>query len=450
MSTKSQPTMHRHHAKGAQDDSTPASALSTDIAVNDGTLAPPSQPELLGPFTRITNSQALTTFQHDLTSLVNLDVAKELAKAMRVVMQQGNRRRNLLEPRRQKIRDIVVRTDNVDVEKLYNTFAKAHSAIERRSTFRLPTMGVDAKDKVGEKRVDSVGEDSRVREASLRVNGDGEGKMGTSEEVGMEGTNGAGGLESDGSLLGLSRDSDATATREAEEATSQKASMSSVALSPIVPMPTGITCDKHSDGACTLVPIQNPEDFPVERIQEVQAQYYPSTRFLDMWVHRDNNNHARQVTIDVDQGSADHLIIHDPQIIVSLGLSQPPYDTLKLQSDSLVDQTYRVKILPNQRPRSLKSWIVGELVTARHGYLYWLDSRQSADPRSRPTVSEARTLASQLKRRPFHVMQEIDRYWNLEQGSGGRHFRENREKHLGDNPRYPEGEEKMPMRSQWT
>ena len=450
MSTKSQPPMHRQHAKGARDDSTPASALSTDITVKDGTRVPPSQPELLGPFARITNSQALTSFQHDLTSLVNFDVAKELANAMRVVMQQGNRMRNLLEPRSQKIRDIVVRTDNINVERLYNTFAKAHSAIEKRSMFKLPMVGVDMEDEVGEKRVHSAGENSLIRETSLRVDGDVEDKMGSREEVEKGGIHGAGGLKSDVPLLGLSREFDATAARGDEAVTSQKAAISPLATSPNALMPTGITCDKHSDGACTLVPIQNPEEFPVERIQEVQAQYYPSTRFLDMWVHRDNNNQARQVTIDVDQGSADHLIIHDPQIIASLGLSLPPYDTLKLQSDSLVDQTYRVKILPNQRPKSLKSWILGELVTARHAYLYWLDSRQSADPKFCPSVSEARTLALQLKRRPFHVMQEVDRYWNLEQGSGGRYFRENREKHLGDNPRYPEGEEKMPMRSQWT
>ncbi|KAF1937386.1 hypothetical protein EJ02DRAFT_458771 [Clathrospora elynae] len=217
------------------------------------------------------------------------------------------------------------------------------------------------------------------------------------------------------------------------------------------PTPSGTACDKHTEHHCTIVPVQNPEEFPVFRIQEVQAQYYPSTRILAMWSHRSLANTVTQVTLDIDKGSVNHLLINNPHIITTLGVREGANDFLLpgAQYEARIDETYTISVLPNQHPNNPKAWIVGELVPARHSYLYWLDSRHSADPKGPPTVAEARILASQLGRRSMDVMREIERVWKLEQGNGGRRYRENRLRYLGEDPSYPEGEEETRSGSMW-
>jgi hypothetical protein len=131
-----------------------------------------------------------------------------------------------------------------------------------------------------------------------------------------------------------------------------------------------------------------------------------------MWIHRDTDGSVTQVTADIDSGSVDHLIINDARIITTLGVRHSPYETILLnQYESRIDETYKIRILPNQNPRNKKAWIAGELVAAWHPYLHWLHKRQDADPKFPPTMAEARALAGQLGRRLPHVMRELEAYW---------------------------------------
>ncbi|RMZ74487.1 hypothetical protein GMOD_00003534 [Pyrenophora seminiperda CCB06] len=419
--------MQDQHPQDAQSSSTLAPSSPADIS-SPKKMRRPLPPGRPGIFATRTNAQALTAFEDDLTSFIDVNVAKELVNVMRMITQHGNRRKDLLELRRQRIHAIVAGTNSPDVQRLYSIFARTHAEMDKRTTYQLPIVGVATENAVGESMVDS-------------------------DEVDMNGTNEAGALDQDVHLPMRRRsNSEVTTNMEAPAASPRASSLPLVPTRNPLAIPTDITCDKHTRDACTIIPIQNPEAFPVGRIQEVQAKYYPSTKILSMWSHQDDDNEVQQVTLDVDQGSVDHLVIQDPQIITHLGLRQPPHDILKQHSDNRIDCTFKIRILAEQSPENPKSWIVGELVTARHAYLYWLDSRQSANPKGGPSVSEAKTLAWQLGRRPFEVMQEVERYWNLEQGSGGRHYRENREKYLGEDPSYPDtgGVERKPIRSRWT
>ncbi|CAA9956682.1 hypothetical protein PTMSG1_00290 [Pyrenophora teres f. maculata] len=445
MSAESDNPIQRQHTQDAQQDRSLAPTSSNNNSIE---IAQSDRP---APFATNTTLQALKVFESDLTKFVDAEVAKNLVNAMRVVMRQGCRKRALLEARKQKILEIVEGTNNVDVERSYNSLARAHAEVENRMSYKLPILGGEADNQVGERRVTDAVAESQTGVLSAGASENSVEEAMATEEVEVEGTEDTGCLGPDESLnLQRNMGSNATVTKKAQEVLLQEAAQSRLVPPLDHPIPAGITCDSHTDGFCTLIPIQNPNNFPVTRIQEVQAQYYPSTQILGMWLHRDSNDQIRQVTVDLNQSSVDHLIIQDPKIITHLGLRQPPFDIIRLSSDGPVDQTYKIKILPGQRPRNPKLWIVGELVTARHAYLYWLDSRQSADPKAPPTASEARTLALQLKRRPIHVMQEISRYWDLEQGSGGRLYREHRERYLGEDPKYPESEEQIPIRSRWT
>ncbi|KAI2486721.1 hypothetical protein Ptr902_00854 [Pyrenophora tritici-repentis] len=448
MSAESDTPIQRQHAQDAQQDRplAPASSNKTSIEV--------TQADTPAPFGTNTTLQALKVLESDLNKFVDAEVAKNLVNTMRVVMQQGYTKRAFLEVRRQKILKIVEGTDNEDVKTSYSIFARAHAEAEKRVSYRLPILGDEVDDKMGEGRVTDAVAEPQVGEPCARTSESAMARAMTSEEVEIEdaGAAGTAGRRHSDEPVSLQRKMGpkTITTKMTQEATCQQAARSRPAPPLGIAILAGITCDSHNDGLCTLIPIQNPNDFPVTQIQEVQAQYIPSTRVLHVWLHRDSNNQIHQVTVDLDKSSVDHLIIQDPKIITFLGLRQPPIDIISLQSDGIVEPTYKIKILPGQRPRNPKLWIVGELVIARHAYLYWLDSRQSADPRAPPTASEAKTLALQLKRRPNDVFQEINRYWDLEQGSGGRLYRENRKRYLGEDPKYPEGEEKIPTRSQWS
>jgi hypothetical protein len=64
-------------------------------------------------------------------------------------------------------------------------------------------------------------------------------------------------------------------------------------------------------------------------------------------------------------------------------------------------------------------------------------------------VAEARLLAPRIGRRAGDVWREIGKVWSLEQGSGGRRFRENRMEYLGEDPEYGGGEERRSQRGMW-
>jgi hypothetical protein len=209
------------------------------------------------------------------------------------------------------------------------------------------------------------------------------------------------------------------------------------------------TSDKH----LYITPVSNPEVFPVCRIQVVQAEYYPSAHFVNVWTYRDIKGEVVQVTADMQDGPINHVLIDDVRIITALGLRKDTNDTISLLDEFFrPNETFTIHILPGQRIKNLKFFVVGRLQSARHAYLHWLDSRGCADPKHPPYVHEARHLARQSGRRALDVWREINGAWQLEQGSGGRKYRENRFEYLGEDPMYAETTEtssKATVLSMW-
>jgi hypothetical protein len=359
---------------------------------------------------------------------------------MRTIVQHGGKNRHLLEARRQKLRELLESIGNEEAARLYGEYARMQVASEKRVTYKLPLME-DEEDgtivEAGEIRDDAeaAGEEGTMRRM-----------LQTAVELGEltveEALQGA-------ELINLVGNQDEMEDATVVQSIETQATNQDIAPSPSA-MPAGITCDKHTtaDTVCTMITIQNPDDFPLKRVQEVQAQYYPSTLILAMQIHRDDTGSVTQVTADIADGSVDQLQINSPRLLAAIGVHLPPYDSIVLQPEPRVDETYKIRILPGQRRHDPKAYIVGELIPARHAFLYWLDSRKAADPKGLPTAAEARMLAKKIGRKGLDVMGEVMQYWKLEQGSGGRHYRENRLKYLGEDPSYPEGPEVMP-RNMW-
>ncbi|KAF1828660.1 hypothetical protein BDW02DRAFT_614844 [Decorospora gaudefroyi] len=450
--------MSRKHSNATLKKRIPASSSSSSIAALGRQL--PAEPSALlhqrarssGTTVPAATNHSLEAFQAALIEhSVDADLATRLTNTMRMITQKGGKKPKLIEPRRQKVKSLVMEMQSEDVRSLYNEYARLQVASERRTTYRLPVV----EDRVIHERDEMIAEgegnpsDEEVAAAvdETAVLG---GMMSKEEEQASEinvqekVADRRSGIDTDVQDGRLEAAPAASVSQHINRKTTP--SPSSQALPAIL---SRITCDEHTNGTCTLIPVQNYEDFPIRRIQEVQADYYPSTRIRDMWIHRDENDHVNQVTADLDSGSVDHLVINDPRIITALGVREAPYDILQDVAGHRVDKTYKIHILLEQQPKDPTSWIVGELVSARHAYLYWLDSRRSADPKGPPTATEARMLARQLGRRAMDVMNEIERYWAFEQSSGGRQYRENREKYLGEDPRYPQEVEVRMGRSRW-
>ncbi|CAN9188476.1 unnamed protein product [Alternaria alternata] len=343
--------------------------------------------------------------------------------------------------RKQKINDLLQNLGNNEAIRVYNEFANAHDQAEERSTFKLPLIEEleDGTDEVKESE-----DESDYHSAQEELGGEETGTYGAMQEaVGLE-------VVQDPHLEIedlLSATQQVLAIPDVDTGLAPPPSPPEAHASPV--MSVGVPCDKHIDGLCIVVSIQNPEAFPLTNIQEVQAEYYPSTSILDMQIHYDRNERIIQVTATLDKGPVDQLIIRDPRIITLLGLRQPPYAMICLQPNPRIDETYQIYIQLGQRRWNPKPWAFGELVSARHAYLYWLDSRQTSDPMAPPTVAEARLLAPRIGRRAGDVWREIEKDWDLEQGSGGRHFRENRMEYLGEDPDYGGGEERRSQKGMW-
>jgi hypothetical protein len=182
------------------------------------------------------------------------------------------------------------------------------------------------------------------------------------------------------------------------------------------------------------VSVKNPGAFPVHRIQEVQAGVYPNTRIVKITTHVGPDGIVRKVTADVEGGFVDHFIIKDARIIAGLGLSEPPHNIIT--STLRAGETFKTYIPTGQHPTNIDPWFCRVLKSARHAFLYWLDLRNTADPRGAPFWQEARLIARDLDRRAPDVFREISNHWNLEQGAGGSRHRANRIKLLGEDPRY--------------
>jgi hypothetical protein len=74
------------------------------------------------------------------------------------------------------------------------------------------------------------------------------------------------------------------------------------------------------------------------------------------------------------------------------------------------------------------------------------------DPKGGVYAQQARVIAAKLERRAPDVFREIDTHWKLEQGNGGKKYRLDRMKYLGEDPVYKEeaaGGAKATERSVW-
>ncbi|KAF1844983.1 uncharacterized protein K460DRAFT_405263 [Cucurbitaria berberidis CBS 394.84] len=353
---------------------------------------------------------SLTELKAEIVALLSDDTAKVFTSLVNHITRLGRTQSKFLEARREKLLDIVMQ--NRQIGSLYNAFAARQAELEGRMTYSLPVFTYP---EVGESLEKKAG-DTEIMQNFGGV--DGTDDREESQQATIDSTT----AQPEGSI------------HIANEKT---------------PLATPKSCEIYRTGP-SIVLVQNPEDFPIHRIQEVQSQYYPSTKIAALWIHRDANGTTTKVTADVDGGSVDHLIISDMRLIVALGLHEHLQNTLLLdESKFRIDETFTIELLPGQRITDPKARIVGELLPARHAYLYWLDSRCTANPKAPPFIQEARTLARKLRRRTPDVWREVKKMWDLEQGSGGRQYRENREDHLGESPSYPTTEEKIATRCMW-
>lgn len=197
-------------------------------------------------------------------------------------------------------------------------------------------------------------------------------------------------------------------------------------------------------------PVQNPEVFPIERIGVIQSLFYPSAKITSMRVFRTKLGSDIMATASMESGPFNRILITDSRLIAALGLDKEPHNTLVLQPSKFrMHETFDILPLSNHDPDDMENSLLGELVPARHAFLHWLDSREVADPKRPPFPQEVKRLAGSLNRRAPDVWREIEEYWDLEQGAGGKRFRAHRKKYLGEDPKYPDGQEKKPVYGMW-
>ncbi|KAI4698720.1 hypothetical protein J4E81_005331 [Alternaria sp. BMP 2799] len=394
-----------------------------------------------------TTSSSLTVFEPRLFAVMPETAASELINTMRLILTRGGQKKHLLALWMQRIKDILQRLDNREVIRVYNDFATAHDHREERLSYKLPLV---------EELAEEEEEPEKVDEAHDNI-----GSHGAPEEIVGEDA-AANDAPQKKARFSVAQDPDvdmrdAPLARTLQPVTIEhantKTALSPQSSSPVPPpapvVSGGVACERHPPGTCTVVRIHGFEAFPMTKIQEVQADCYPSAIIIAMCVHRNKNNQVTQVAASMDNGPVQFLLINDPRIIAFLGFRQPQNDPICLQPNPRLDETYQIYMYPGLASRDPKVWRVGELVSARHAYLYWLDSRQTADPKAPPTVAEARILAPKIGRRAKDVWEEIEKCWNLEQGSSGKRYRENRMEYLGEDPKYPEGEERRSSRGMW-
>jgi hypothetical protein len=466
----------------------------------------------------ITGQNSIAEMRSQIEGLLDETTRREFTNTVNTITRLGNRKPKFVEPRRQKLCDIV--TANRQVVQLYNVYATAQVATEKRLTFRLPIFrDLDTAEKIHElgKKGDVYGIEAHaehedeinrslaqleaettnqavqqivqaqdkdaknqsfgrqegtciikvraeikkeidgspaLQEAELQgakttgqvaqqigraqekdddmqqkncdppvINGDGEinNTPHNDQKNHRRGMLGAMQITDDGAIVNrLRRHQPRKSVRVFEQLSDQTKApeqlVSPIGTSAADPIlrtdqkPSrltwfGLPTKSHLD----ITPITNPEAFPLQRIQVVQSHHYPSAKLVGMWTHRDLNGEVIQVTADMQDGPVNHFLIDDARIVTALGLRKGMNDTISLLDEVLrFDETFTIRLLPNQCIKSLKDFVVGRLQPARHAYLYWLDSRGSADPKYGPYVHEARRLANQLGRRALDVWEEID------------------------------------------
>ncbi|KAF2830288.1 hypothetical protein CC86DRAFT_271037, partial [Ophiobolus disseminans] len=376
---------------------------------------------------------SLGTIRDHIESLLDPATRRNFANTANHLIRLGLRNGKHLEPRRQKLRGIV--EANRQIWRLYNEYASVHIVAEKRVTYRLPVF----RDLVDEEEED--GDEMEIEEEEEDEGAESEATEQSQDPTDTPNSKMANIIPRPHTRANLMRQHNGTSELSAfetesannqEEQTSDKEN--SIDPSPII-NPTSPLPPHHR----YIIPIINPEALPINRIQDIQALRYPSARIYAMLTHRNVNGDVIQVTADMDAGPVDHLLINDTRIITALELRQPDYDTISIQENILrINETFTIHISPSQRLRYSNDFLVGELRPARHAYLYWLDSRGSADPKCGPWAQEARRIAGKLGRRAPDVWREIEGYWSLEQGAGGKVYRTDRLRYLGEDPVYDE------------
>jgi hypothetical protein len=385
--------------------------------------------------------RSLAELNEEIDALLDNATQREFTNAAKILMQLGNRKPKLLEPRRQKLRDILQR--NPQIVALYNQYAVLQAAEEKRLTYRLPVFldleieeaQVPAQDAANEtaasrKEVADEHNDEEKQEGAATQ----EKESQDTEEIEVSQLDGA--TDDTEELEQPQRESSTESTTAPPQDTAAVmiTQIESQPAATICPSTTTNTLPATTTDHITMIPILNPSAFPVQRIQEVQAQRYPSTKVVSMWSHTNVAGEVVQVTADIQDGSVNHLILTDARLITALGLRSGAHDTILLDVSQLkIDETFRIIDSPGKRS-DLNIFIVGQLVSGRNAYLYWLEHRGTADPKGPPYVQEARRIATQVGRRALDVWREIEKVWGLEQGGGGQGYRANRVKYLGEDP----------------
>ncbi|EAT78277.2 hypothetical protein SNOG_14406 [Parastagonospora nodorum SN15] len=443
------------------------------------------------------SAKMLADMKHDIEVQLEATTRKEFHNAVNGLMWIGGRKIKAVEPRRQRIRHVV--SSNKQIARAYAEFATAHRVGEKRVTFQLPLVetneeqgegqtdierkaansgepGVEMEEDVmvGLKMDKRTDEDKRQASREKSMEGVGEqvvfdirqagqvartpqkqrqkARSSKSKEQGDVGAPAAGteseDVEMTDTTYPASEASHPQMQTPIELPVLQRSAMGKqIAKRPKQSPWSGLPAAEHS----VLVPVTNPEAFPVERIQVVQSQHYPSAKIMSMQTHRDIQGGIGQVTADIQDGPVNRLLIKDYRLVQALGLLHGANDTIAIRTfDLRFDETFEIILLPGQRPKDLKNFVVGELVPARHAYLHWLDYRGTADPKYAPFAMEARYIAVQLGRRAMDVWKEVDGYWQLEQGSGGSAYRRNRLMNLGEDPVYEgNGKRTLTFMSMW-
>jgi hypothetical protein len=116
----------------------------------------------------------------------------------------------------------------------------------------------------------------------------------------------------------------------------QVATVAAALASPAQPESTHVMASEPQPKTHVLVtPVTNPEAFPIDRIQDVQALRYPRAKIVGVWAHQNTSGDVVQVTVDMQDGPVNHIIIDDARLISALGLREGNNDVISIQHDHL-------------------------------------------------------------------------------------------------------------------
>jgi hypothetical protein len=106
--------------------------------------SPTATPDALSPkamdIAAPTTKTSIANMQAEIEGLLEGETRRVFRNSVNNIMRLGNHKPKALEPRRQKIREIV--TENPRVMQLYKVYAAEQRAIEKRTTFQLPVVDI--------------------------------------------------------------------------------------------------------------------------------------------------------------------------------------------------------------------------------------------------------------------------------------------------------------------